>query len=120
LFALALDIVHEVAEVDAASDQFSARSSHGLEHLFAPLVDERYLGQVYNASAHLVPVALFPTRFEFRNPRLRQPALQNPALLDGAVACRDSQHCVSSERIGKCTHHANPAEPISFRNCLIT
>src|SRR5437879_372106 len=106
-FPLAVDIVHEVPEVDAAGDQFSARSSHGLEHLLAALIDDRYFGEVHHASPHLVPDTLFPTRFEFSNPRRHQSALQNPALLNRVVGDHDPQHCVFSPRRGKCTCHAN-------------
>src|SRR5690348_761229 len=105
--APAVDILHEVAEVNSAGDEVGARSPHGTEQLFAALIDQRYFSQVHHISACVVPVSLFPVCLQLPNPWLRQPTLKNPSLFTAAVADRDPQHCVSSARMDRGTCRAN-------------
>jgi hypothetical protein len=88
--ALVLDQLDEVPGVDAADDELRPGSPHRAERLFALIVYDRNVAEVHDAFARVAPmVRVFPTGFEFRNPRRNEAALQNPALFSGAVGDRD-------------------------------
>ena len=90
--ALVVDYLHDVLDIYATGDQFSASSSHGLEQLLALHINEGHFAQIDHTSPQIAtaPRAL-PTPLKLRNPRRNQAALQDPPSLNGAIADHDPQ-----------------------------